>query len=377
MANPLDLGSRVAYLPVDNEYRPWDFRPSEFEQGPGCADYEAFRVLPRQSSLGMAVDVGKTGVGEMVAWVRGTTRAAQGVYRVDNIDRQALTSSTFLPQLTVDVPAAHGSLPRLDVVVVRVIDSDHQGGSTDTARVHVISGTPTGGATLDNRTGAPGIPADCEHLADILVPAAASSIDAAAIRDRRRYPLPGVTPPVKTATHTAVPTYPSALGTKVWAVDTNYNNTQAAVLIHIPRRIQNASGVAWRYHTGSAPSGTHRFGLYDASGRKLTETNTTALATGATARQIETVSFTSTVTLEAGSYWLAFGLAISAGQIYIRGSYGESLGAGDPAAPAPNLFLSATGGTTLPALVTAMTDMYTVAAYVNRVPVPSVGIVIA
>lgn len=370
MANPVDLTSRVGYLPVNSVYRAWDMRPSQDEQGPGVAGYEDFRVLPRQSGLGMAVDVGKTGVGEMVAWVRGSTRDGQGVYRVDNINRAAPTASTFLTQITVDVPAAHASLPRLDIVVLRIIDSDHQGGATNTARVHVITGTATSGATLDNRTGAPAVPADAELLADILVPGGGSQINAGAIRDRRRYPLQGVIPPAATAVdlvafrpdpHLAIPPVSPVS-------HESYDLWQSAALMWLPRRIVGATRIRWSYrqHGSTALAGNYVIGIYDASRRKIIDTGSVAF-TGTITDWVAKADTITATTFEAGAYYVLFGIDSTAGGLSSTTPF-----VGNDVSSRNVMFASASGGATAPTTLSSFSD--TGAADVTAIPVPKISL---
>jgi hypothetical protein len=92
------------------------------------------------------------------------------------------------------VGASHATLPRVDSIVVQYNDTGIPagvGGNVPTVRV--VPGTATAGATLDNRTGAPGgaggpaFPGDALLIGDVLVPAASSSVITANIRDRRRW----------------------------------------------------------------------------------------------------------------------------------------------------------------------------------------------
>jgi hypothetical protein len=110
------------------------------------------------------------------ALVQGDTISAQGLY--------------FVPPhsaaITETVTAAHATLPRIDTVVLEVLDANHDGGGSNLARTRIIAGTATSGATLDNRTGAAALPSSATLLADVLVPAAAASILAGNIRDRRK-----------------------------------------------------------------------------------------------------------------------------------------------------------------------------------------------
>lgn len=113
------------------------------------------------------------------ALVQGDTISAQGLY--------------FVPPhsaaITETVTAAHATLPRIDMVVLEILDANHDGGGSNLARTRIIAGTATGGATLDNRTGAAALPSSAIRLADVLVPAAAASILAANIRDRRPWAM--------------------------------------------------------------------------------------------------------------------------------------------------------------------------------------------
>jgi hypothetical protein len=124
-------------------------------------------------SSGMILTVAaSTGDGALVL---GDSVAAQGLYYVP----------PHSAAITETVTAAHATLPRIDMVVLEVLDATHDGGASNLARVRIIAGTATSGATLDNRTGAAALPASTIRLADVLVPAAAASILAANIRDRR------------------------------------------------------------------------------------------------------------------------------------------------------------------------------------------------
>jgi hypothetical protein len=81
--------------------------------------------------------------------------------------------------------AGHATLPRIDQVILRYNDSAIPTGSGNTPTIEVLTGTATSGATLDNRLGATALPNDCVRLCDVLMPAVASSVTTANIRDRR------------------------------------------------------------------------------------------------------------------------------------------------------------------------------------------------
>jgi len=131
-----------------------------------------FKVSQRAAGANMTVDIAG---GD--AWVMGDSLARQGLYHVVN-------DATF----NLAVPANASGNPRLDQVVLKVNDTMH-GGVGDTASLEIVQGTATGGATLDNRSGAAGLPNTAMRCADILVPASASSIVDANIRDRRQWAL--------------------------------------------------------------------------------------------------------------------------------------------------------------------------------------------
>jgi hypothetical protein len=73
------------------------------------------------------------------------------------------------------------------MVILQVRDNTHDALGANDARVRILTGTATGGATLDNRTGAPALPVNSIRLADVLVPAADTTISNAQIRDRRQW----------------------------------------------------------------------------------------------------------------------------------------------------------------------------------------------
>lgn len=85
----------------------------------------------------------------------------------------------------VALAAADGSNPRLDQIALRIRDTSDLAGAADDATLVVLTGTPTSGATLDNRNGNAALPNDHLRLADVLVPAGATAVLAGNVRDRR------------------------------------------------------------------------------------------------------------------------------------------------------------------------------------------------
>jgi hypothetical protein len=83
------------------------------------------------------------------------------------------------------IGAADPTNPRVDQIILEVLDNVYDGSGLSKARTRVLPGTPTSGATLANRTGATALPLSAMRLADVLVPAASSSVVTANIADRR------------------------------------------------------------------------------------------------------------------------------------------------------------------------------------------------
>lgn len=117
-----------------------------------------------------------------VAYIRGKNTADQGTYRqYRSVDTD------------ISAPAAHGSLPRLDQIILRVMDYTHDANASQLyeGRLEWIEGTATSGATLDNRLGAKDLTAlgesskSCILLWDYLMAAGTSSITFGNFRDKR------------------------------------------------------------------------------------------------------------------------------------------------------------------------------------------------
>lgn len=115
----------------------------------------------------------------------------QGGFRVqgDDIAYQALYAvAPTAVAATLDLATSPDPTnPRIDQVVLEARDDEARLDGITRARVYVLSGTPTAGATLDNRNGAAALPASTARLADVLIPAGAASIAAGNIRDRRAW----------------------------------------------------------------------------------------------------------------------------------------------------------------------------------------------
>ena len=105
------------------------------------------------------------------AYVAGSMVTNQGLYR-EQVDAAV--------QITVG--AHHATLPRLDQIILRIMDAAHDTSGLYEARIEVIPGTATAGATLVNRNGAADLTTLDEDsknvllLTDVLVPATAGAI---------------------------------------------------------------------------------------------------------------------------------------------------------------------------------------------------------
>lgn len=120
--------------------------------------------------------VTQTGGGNMTvtvaagsAYIRGTSVSNQGVYHMYND-----------AAITVTVTAANGSQPRIDLVIARIQDADVSG-ATNLATIEMVNGTPAASPTP------PSAPVSSIVLANVTVPAAATSVLTANIADVRPY----------------------------------------------------------------------------------------------------------------------------------------------------------------------------------------------
>jgi hypothetical protein len=272
----------------------------------GVAGYEDYRVMQRQAGANMSVDVGKTSPGLMQAWVRNGVNGP--VYLVENYDR-TVPGIAFLPQINLVVGANASGNPRIDSVILEVLDTLHDG--YNTAQARVVAGTASAGATLDNRTGAAALPANAILLADILVANGAASILTANIRDRRPFAMQGVIPPVIAALDMVafLPAPGLSVGQQtLWAGASGFDNRQSAALMYLPRRIVGATRIRWRIVNSQNPlQNNWNMAIYDASGRKIVETGTVAFVATSNTNIAIAATITAT-TFEAGWYYVAWGM---------------------------------------------------------------------
>jgi hypothetical protein len=309
----------------------------------------------------------------MTGWVTGSGRGHQGIYECATVDWTAPTTNSYVAQLNVDVAANASGNPRLDLVVLEVLDLQHVGTGSSVQQIRVITGTPTAAATLDNRNGAPALPATCILLADILVANGAVSIATADIRDRRMFPLWTV-PPLTTDVDQVGFVCPHTEIGQQNISNNSHDLAQAAVLVYLPRRIVNATRIRWKYRQDAvtANTGNYNLGVYDASGRQIVATGAVAFAGAINTYQVRSEAITAT-TFEAGCYYLFAGwdTATAGGASNFRGVF-TAIQAGVAGVSGPNVMYSggATTGTTLPTTLNAMTDVNTRTADAGGAPVP-------
>jgi hypothetical protein len=139
----------------------------------GAITAGSYEVTQRGAGSNLSVDIAaSTGNG---AIVQGDAVTAQGLY--------------FVPPHTAvineAITTANATNPRIDQVVLEIKDTTHDASGSNLAQTRVVTGTATGGATLDNRTGAAALPASALLLADVLVAATDTAISNSEIRDRR------------------------------------------------------------------------------------------------------------------------------------------------------------------------------------------------
>ncbi len=122
----------------------------------GSAD---FTVTQRGAGANMSVDVAAGS-----AYVKDDHGAGGGVY-----------AATWTATENVTIAAADPTNPRIDRIVLQIKDNA-LGDGANSITLQRIAGTPTAGATLVNLNGAGAVPGSSLLLANVLVPAAASSI---------------------------------------------------------------------------------------------------------------------------------------------------------------------------------------------------------
>lgn len=312
---------------------------------------------------------------------------------------------------TIDVTSNGSGNPRIDQLVLHVYDASAAGDSSSIylAAIENVDGTPTSGATLDNRSGAADLQTtfatSLAHilLADVLMPAGAGSVSAGNVRDRRPMALkqvPGLVnatggggPGTAAAVDSIVPEFIGGLRIGRYVVDTTMGAASSAALIHIPRRIP-ATHLRWIYVQGgvsgdglASTTSNYKFVICDASGRIIASTASTALS-GADGNSIFdkltlTVPYTGYM-FDVGPHYLWFGLAgISSGKgVYIKGANAGGINGGFVATgeqvPSQNIFLHDNAAAAFPAsnTIKGMTDIGFTGRNSLHLPVPVMALTV-
>jgi hypothetical protein len=189
-------------------------------------------LVTQTGSPSMAVIV-KSGTAE----IAGTESSKQGAYGVMN-------DADF----TISITAAHATLPRIDIIVFKVEDSQYSG-SNNTSSLVVVDGTPAGSPS------APSPPANSTTIAQIAVGAAVSSIVNANITDKRTFLGHGIFPVVSSGDLPAAGIdgrYRDRTDTNVLERDSSaaWEKIADPTVFTI---LTNYAGIAWT-STGTAPA---------------------------------------------------------------------------------------------------------------------------
>jgi len=138
------------------------------------------------------------------ALVRGDTGTRNALYM--QVNDASIASA-------VTLNASDATNPRIDQIILRVRDSNDLGDTSDAPALEAVAGTPTAGATLDNRTGAAALPSNAVRLADVLIPAASTAVAAGNVRDRRPWARGAYHRIIRTANAAGGVDYGGPLGT--------------------------------------------------------------------------------------------------------------------------------------------------------------------
>src|ERR1044072_1446916 len=90
-----------------------------------------------------------------------TVAADQGMVNIqgDSVAMQGMyTVAPHSSAMTLDIAVGHATLPRNDLVILEVLDDDHDNSGLNKGRVRVVAGTPTTGAVKTDGFGVRGPP---------------------------------------------------------------------------------------------------------------------------------------------------------------------------------------------------------------------------
>jgi hypothetical protein len=331
-----------------------------FQAGAGVRNTTDLFVEP---SSGMTVLVGD---GE--CFVRGSTNADQGLYHCYNDANVTLTHDTADP-----------TNPRIDQIIMRIYDSVERAADTqDKAALEIVKGTPTSGATLDNRNGIGTLPASYLLLADVLISASDATIAGGDIRDRRQISYRGTAPTPVGAPQdiTMLEPFPGGVvAASANIVHGSHDTRQSAALFYLPVR-KTVTALKWKYaqNSGTAIAGNYNIGIYDCSGRQIITTGSKAFAGAVSTFQTRTETITST-SLEVGYYYILIGVDTTTGSCTFNGvdiSSATSASVGSPYGQTAYFITS--GGITLPTTMGTMTDIGNSSSVAAAPSVPLLGL---
>lgn len=139
-----------------------------------------FQVDANGTNMVVTVSGGK-------AWVKGQNITDQAYYRV---------GWWLGGPASITVTSNVSGNPRIDQVILRVLDNAADASGFNEARIEIVPGTPTAGATLANRLGVADLTTlqdgskSVLWLYDILVPTGATSLSSTNLKDHRKYCSP-------------------------------------------------------------------------------------------------------------------------------------------------------------------------------------------
>jgi hypothetical protein len=239
-----DLANKPFAVGDGTEYSAKDARRVIFQNlGQGVLAPTDYAVSQRAAGANMSVDVA---AGE--ALIEGDTTSDQGRYYC----RETATTN-------VSITAADGSNPRIDRVVLEILDNDEDSSGAYKGRIRTVDGTPTAAATLTNLNGAATVPDDSLLLANVLIAAGDTSITDAEIDTNvgniRAVALPRLTLPYCRMYANAA--YSMANGFDFVQFDTEHYdtlgnlgniNSDNAITLRAPGRWQVNACLQWAVH---------------------------------------------------------------------------------------------------------------------------------
>jgi len=255
-------------------------------QSEGVRTSTDLQVAQRGAGANMSVDISSG-----FATIQGDVVAGQGFYFAYNDAVYNLSGFT----------AANATNPRIDRVVIRVRDAFHGDPANDVS-FQILTGTATSGANLSNLTGAAAVGNSQLLLANILVPANATSITTGNIANVA--PVSGIGGVSKLAW----------VGYPVGSTNTT-PTANAAILV--PFTLYTTQTIDRVHFVSGTQSGNFDVGVFDSAGARKVSKGSTAQST--LAAGANEVTFTATQ-LNAGQYYLALAADNATGTFRFDGS---------------------------------------------------------